>query len=123
MSAVARLHHRPVTSDEPHCGRSRRSISGSKAGRGSGAPKLGTYRPTRTGATTPVRGGRQRDSRALRLPRSSPGPFGGEGAVESLDLPVGLGPVGPGPLVLDAVRSPGDELLSLDGSAGDDLPK
>src|SRR5699024_12075388 len=72
MSAVARLHHRPVTSDEPHCGRLRRSISGSKAGRGNGAPKLGTYRPTRTGATTPVRGGRQRDSRALRLPRSSP---------------------------------------------------
>lgn len=31
------------------------------------------------------------------------GPFGGEGAVESLDLPVGLGPVGPGPFVGDVL--------------------
>lgn len=36
------------------------------------------------------------------------GPFGGEGAVEALDLPVGLGPVGACPDMLDRAEGGGE---------------
>ncbi len=39
------------------------------------------------------------------------GPFGGQGAVESLDFAVGLWPVGPGPLVGDVGAERFSEIL------------